>query len=111
MKIQILTKQIKSSPELESIIEKKVGALEKYILRLERKGEIIVDIEVARTTEHHRHGNIFYAEATMQLPHKILRAEENADTIESAIDGMKDKLKMEIMKYRELHILRNKRTI
>jgi len=108
MKINIYKKQVELMPEAEQYIEKKVSSLDKFLKRFEGKGEIMAEVEVSRTTEHHMHGQIYYAEITMHLPNKTLRAEHNDENVEKAIDGVKDKMKSEIMKYRDMHIL-NKR--
>lgn len=106
MEIHIYKKQIELLPEAEQYIEKKVGSLDKFLQRFEGKGEIMADVEVSRTTEHHIHGQVYYAEITMHLPNKTLRAEHYDENIEKAIDGVKNKIKAEIMKYRDTHILK-----
>ncbi len=72
--------------------------------RIEEKNEIEVFVEIARTTRHHKSGNIFYAEANLHLPKQILRAEHSDWNIRVAIDKVKDKLKQEIKKYKETKV-------
>jgi len=77
--------------------------LDKFISKkFEEKGEIKVEIEIARLTKHHRQGDVFYAEANIHLPRKILRAEHSDWDVRVAIDKVKDKLQQEIKKYKEV---------
>lgn len=104
MKIQILSKEIELSDELRAYIEKKVLTLSRFVKRMEDKGEMLVHIEVSRSTKHHKTGMIFYAEATMEFAGKILRAEEYEVNIETAVDRVKDRLKNEIIRFKDRHM-------
>ena len=107
MKIILKAGRLGITPSINEYIEEKIGSLEKFAKRFETKGEIKVEIEIARRTQHHRKGNVYYAEANMYLPKKILRAEHSDWDIRVAIDKVRDKLQQEIKKYKEIKI--NKR--
>jgi ribosomal subunit interface protein len=62
---------------------------------------VAVRIELELTTHHHRHGEIFRAEVNLDLPQKVLRAESFGETILTAIDEVEDKLRQDIIKYKE----------
>lgn len=122
MKINIKATNLELTQAIREYIEIKIGSLEHFLKRFEIKKEkefnaensigkfpagraknvIEVFVEIAHTTKHHRHGNILYAEATMHLGKKILRAEHSDWDIRVAIDKVKDKLQQEIIKYKEL---------
>ena len=104
MKIDITATKFELTPALKANIEAKVGPLAKLISRLEKDGELTVFIEVARTTKHHRHGDVFYAEATLGLPGQTLRIEEFDADMHAAIDKMKDRLKVDVKKYKEKRV-------
>lgn len=73
------------------------------------KNEIEVFVEIARTTRHHRSGNVFYAEVSFSIGKKLLRAEHSNWDIRVAIDEVKDRLQQEIKKYKEIKVdIRNK---
>lgn len=109
MQIKILAKQVEVTPSLKEYIEKKIGTISRFLSRFEKDGEKIVFIEIARTTRHHKQGEVYYAEATLELPGKILRAEyEHADP-RAAIDQIKDVLKLEIKKYKDLKVFKGRR--
>lgn len=99
MKITI-KKTTDLTPSLETYIEEKLAPLGKFVKKFDDTGEAAIWLEISRTTQHHRKGEVFKAAADLRLPHKILRAEEYADDIRKAIDQAKDTLRQEIDKYR-----------
>lgn len=100
MKIIIKSKNIELTPAIESYINKKLKFIDKLLEKHLKNAEAIVNIEIAKTTLHHRKGNIFYAEANLTLPSKFLRAEEQNINLYAAIDLLKDKIKQEILKFK-----------
>ena len=92
------------TPAVEQYIESKLLPLAKYIKHFDETGEAAIWLEVARTTHHHKKGDVFHAAADLRLPHQILRAEEDAEDIYQAIDAVKDKLHAEIEKYKTRHV-------
>lgn len=102
MNIIIKTSKLELTPAIEEYIYEKIGSLDRFIKnRFEQKGEIKAEVEIARTTKHHRRGDVFYAEINLHLPKKNLRAEHSDWDIRVAIDQAKDKLRQEIKKYKE----------
>lgn len=101
MKINIKATNLDLTPIIRDYIEEKIGSLAHFLKRFEMKSEIEVFIEIAQTTKHHRHGNILYAEATIPLGKKILRAEHSSDNIKTAINKIKDELQQQIKKYKD----------
>jgi ribosomal subunit interface protein len=102
MKIDIKATNLDLTPALRVYIDEKIGVLAKFLKRWDMEGGVEVWVEVARTTRHHQKGPVFRAEADIRLPGKILRAEDAALDIRVAIDRVRDKLKREIEKYKEL---------
>ncbi len=103
MTIQISSKTIDLTPALRDYAEEKMGSLEKYIQRFDDEGVAEITLTLARTTMHHRKGDVFEAIADLRLPKKILRATEETTDIRAAIDAVKDKLHVEIEKYKTQH--------
>lgn len=104
MKINIKATNLDLTPAIREYIEEKIGSLDRFLKRFEVKSEVEVFVEIARTTKHHRHGNVLYAEATVPIGKKILRAEHFDWDIRVAIDKVRDKLQQEIKKYKEIKI-------
>lgn len=104
MQIIIHSKNLDITPAIREYIETKINSLDHLLQRFETQGEIKTEIEIARTTKHHKSGDVFYAEANLRLPKKNLRAEHYDSNIRTAIDEIKNKLHNEIIKYKELSI-------
>jgi len=102
MNIIIKSSKLDLTPAIKEYIETKIGSLDRFLERFEQKSEIKAEVEIARTTQHHRHGDVFYAEINLHLPKKNLRAEHSDWDIRVAIDKAKGKLQQEIKKYKEI---------
>ena len=100
MRIQIVAAGIELTPAIRAYVEQKLGMLERMLQKYEEQGELEIAVEVSKTTRHHRHGEIFYAESTLRVPGATLRSEHEANGLYEAIDGMKDILKKEIIQHK-----------
>lgn len=100
MKITTKTTGLDLTPSLKIYIDKKLGGLAKFVKRFDETGQAELWVEVARTTRHHRHGDVFSVEADLRLPKKILRVEEEGEDVRTAIDSLQRKLHLEIEKYK-----------
>jgi len=99
MQIDIEATNIELTAPLREYIEEKMGKLNKFLKPFEGS-DLRVRVEVARTSKHHRQGDVYRAEANLYLPGKILRAEHKSDDIRVAINQVKDKLQREIRKHK-----------
>ncbi len=104
MQIIIKASQIELTDALSQYVEDRIKPLEKYIGRFEEAGEAIARVELARTTQHHRHGDVFNAEINLDMNGEILRAARDGEDMYATIDEVKDILKSEIQKFKELHV-------
>ena len=127
MKIIIKATKLELTPAIYEYIKEKIGSLNRFVKRFEVieksskgkqvsrvegkllagrfKNEIKIEIEIARPTKHHKHGNVFCAEANMYLPGKVLRAEHSDWDIRIAINNIKNKLQQEIKKYNTKQVI------
>lgn len=102
MRIQLTATRFDLTPALREYVTKKLKPLSRFVSRYETNGELPLFVEVARTTKHHRHGEVFYAEVTLALPgESAIRIEEYDATIRAAIDRIKDRLRMELSKRKD----------
>ena len=103
MRIEIKYSQFQPAQDVEEYARERIGSLERFLKSFEKNHEITVFVEIARSTRHHRKGDVFYAEATFEtVPGgKQLRAEATAPDIRLAIDQVKEKLKKEIRRYKD----------
>ena len=102
MQIDIETTNIELNAPLREYIEEKIGKLDKFLKRFEG-GDVHVKVEVARSSKHHRHGDVYRAEANLHFPGGMLRAEHQGDDVRVAINKVKNKLQREIRKYKTTH--------
>ncbi len=102
MRINIKATNLELTPAIREYIEMKIGSLSRFLKRFEAENEIEVFVEIARTTKHHKSGDVFYAEANFSIGKKLLRAEHTDLDIRAASDKGEDKLGHEIKKYKGL---------
>jgi ribosomal subunit interface protein len=95
MKIKILATGMELTAAIKKYVETKIGALSKIWSKNEAEENL--DLELARTTKRHQHGEVFYAEATGRAFGKAVRAETQSEDLYAAIDELKDVLKKEII--------------
>ncbi|MCL5733129.1 MAG: ribosome-associated translation inhibitor RaiA [Patescibacteria group bacterium] len=101
MNINIKAVDIDLTPALKDYINEKINDLDKFIGKVEKKGDIKVFIEVGRSTNHHYKGEVFFAKGDLDLPGKSAIVESTGESVYAAIDLLKDKLRREIEKYRD----------
>jgi ribosomal subunit interface protein len=97
----IIKKNIDLTPALETYLQKKFTTLEKFITAFDKTGSAELSLEIQRITNHHRKGLIYSAMAKLRLPKAVLRAEETAEDVRTAIDAAKDTLREELEKYKD----------
>lgn len=113
MQIKIKATQLELTPALVEYIENRISSLGKLISRFEKNSEAEVYVEIGRTTKHHKSGNVYRAEINLRFIDSVLRTEHIDKDARAAVDIAKDKLKIEIQKYKEKKLKRprQKRTI
>jgi ribosomal subunit interface protein len=101
MNLDIKATNLELTPAIKQYIETKVSGLSKFLEKWEKIGNVNVKFELARTTNHHSKGEVFYAEMNLNLGEKMLRAEHSADDAYKAIDKVKDIMKEEIVGFKQ----------
>ena len=100
MKTSIKATNLDVTPSLKTFIDSKLKNLEKLVKKFDSEGAVMLHLEIARTTKHHHKGDVFMAEANLNLPGKTLRAVDKNKDIRTAIDNMRKILQREIEKYK-----------
>ncbi len=99
MEIIFKSKNFSLTPSIEEYARKKISSLEKFLKNFDQ--EIIkFEIEVGRTTYHHKSGDIFRAEINLSLGGRLLRVESEQSDLFAAIDEARDDLEQEIKKFK-----------
>lgn len=108
MKFNIKSKTMLIDSRIENIINKKIGSLAKIIPH----NEIIpVDVTIERN-QHHQKGDVYLVAVQFLLKgKKIIRAEEQEETLRQAILEVKDELEVQIKKYDDRGEERRKKSI
>ncbi len=95
MDIQLNTRNLEITPRLRKYVEKKVSKLNRYLPDLE---EVRVDLAVENTRSSDQRQ---VAQLTAWVGGTVLRAEERAGDLFSAIDTAVDKMRRQISRYKE----------
>ena len=105
MQINIRTKNLESSDAINEYVHKKVSELDKYINvhvgELEGgRGAVEAFVELERTTQHHKKGDIFRSEIQIVMPVlNSVRAESTQADLYASIDEAKDEIQRQLRKY------------
>ncbi len=99
MRIRIKTTNIELTPAIEEYVDNKIGGVDKLLEGMDQK-VIEAKVEIGKTTQHHRKGDIFRAEVNLIVPGKLLRTEAEEWDLRVAIDEARKDLERKIRKYR-----------
>lgn len=104
MRTRIKTTGFDLSESLKALVDGKLAVVvDKLLGKLDDRADMILDVELAKTTRHHHEGMIWKCEANLGVPHakSVIRAEAFSESMEGAVDEAKDRLEREIKKYKE----------
>jgi len=90
MNIQIKTTGISLTPAIEEYVYKKFEAVKKFLK--DAPLDLYCYVDVGKTTNHHKSGEFFRADVSMEFQGKRLYAESEKEDLYSAIDDVKDDL-------------------
>ena len=102
MTIDIRADELEITPSLKEYIEMRLGEADKFLGKFGEGEDIHLQVEVARTTHHHLKGEVFYAEANLRFLGNNIRAEADGEDVRAAIDEVKNKLREEARKFKEI---------
>lgn len=94
-KVDVFVKNMTLSEDQQKYVDKKAARLDKYLKTID---EIRVDLSYAKTAREMT--NRFIAQITLRGKGFILRAEERADEITTAVDKVMDKIERQIERYK-----------
>jgi len=102
MKINFQAKNIEITEALHDYVVKKVTNLGKLLQEIEeRDGEVSVLFSLSKTTHHHKGGEVFHADCSINLKGKKFYSSVNKQDLYEAIDQVKDNLYTEINKNKD----------
>ena len=98
MKINFKGTNLNLTPEILDYCREKLSHLEKLLAEDESAS---TEVELGKTTRHHKHGEIFRAEVNLHTAGRRFRSEAVAEDLYAAIDEAKDELSTEVKRYRK----------
>lgn len=93
MNINIKSTNISLTSAIQEYVEKKVRSLEKFIH--DNTENIRVEVEVGKTSNHHKSGDIFRAEARISFKGQEIYVVAEKDDLYASIDEMRAKAERE----------------
>jgi ribosomal subunit interface protein len=97
-RIKVTARGIEYTKKLEDTLEKKLLQVDRLLPR----GVVnaTYEVELGKASKHHKTGKIYRAEVNLSYNDVLHRAVGTEETIENAIDVMKNELKSELRKTR-----------
>jgi putative sigma-54 modulation protein len=90
MKINIKATNIELTPAITDYVHRKISPIEKYLKK--NSPDIVAQVEVGKTTQHHKTGNVFRAEVHIIGDGLDVYAVAEKDDLYAAIDIVKDEI-------------------
>lgn len=99
MQINLLGKNIEMTEEIKDYILKRVTNLSRLLSGIEEKGgEINVNFEVSKSTNHHKLGYVFHADCLINIKGEKFYSSADEEDLYQAVDAVKETLFREISK-------------
>ena len=96
--MHIKTTNLTLTPEIKDYLDKKMEALERLIDPNDTS--VSCQVELGRTTNHHKSGDIFRTEINLRVDGKQFRAVSEVDTLFASMDEAKDEIIQEFKSYK-----------
>ena len=105
MNIQTKATNIEITPSISDYVERKIKMLDKFFANTEN---VLVNIEIGKTTFHHKSGDVFRAEIKINANGKEYYADVESSDLYAAIDMVKDEMAYSLSSKnkRALHMFR-----
>ena len=99
MTVNVQTKNLTLTDALSGHVAKRFSFVGRLVKRFDSLGAVSMNIELARITRHHRKGDVFYAEVNLHLGGRLIRSEESAEDLYTAINATRNTLKRELSRF------------
>lgn len=99
MQIKIKVTNIELTDAIESYVEEKIKSIEKFAIAHEDESPL-VQVEIGKSTNHHRSGEVFRAEANLTVRGKRFFAHSTKDDLYAAIDDLREELVRELTSHK-----------
>lgn len=99
MKINIKATNLDLTAAIKESVQEKIGSLEKYLNNI-----LQANVEVGKTSNKQKKGDIFFCEVNLSVPGTLLRFRHEFGNLQKAIGEAKKGIQREIIKYKEKNI-------
>jgi ribosomal subunit interface protein len=99
IKINLKVTNFQATPDIQNYLDKKLEKIGDIAER--RQDEVILRVEIGKTTKHHKSGAVYRAEIETHVGGKDVRAVSEKEDIFAAIDEAKDELVRELVHNKE----------
>jgi putative sigma-54 modulation protein len=107
MNIKIKATNIVLTDYLLKLVDQKIKKIEKL---LPDNPDLIIEVEIGKTTNHHQKGELFRAEVQVEVPGgKMLRAVSEKEDFSAALTDTRKELEVQIKKHKEKISLEQRR--
>lgn len=89
MKINTKATGIELTPAIASYVDKKISSLDKFI---DKNVDVTALVEVGKSTQHHKSGDVFRAEVHLVGPGLDIYAVTETGDLYASIDAVKDEI-------------------
>lgn len=101
MRIVLKSKNVSLTPAIKKYLEDKlIHPAEKLLKTSSDDDATILELELGRTTRHHRKGEVWRAEANLTFGKTLLRAEHDGESPHEVIDVVGAELSREIKAFK-----------
>ena len=94
------------SPALEEHAVAKLDSVAHLITAYEKDGEARAEIDFARTTEHHRSGDVFRVRVILHVNGNVIEADANGEDLYRLVDEVRDTLHGNVQRFKEHDVAR-----
>ena len=102
MRISIQATGITLTDALQSQLEKRCAELQRITRSFEDGEELLLRVEIARATRHHKKGEeVYYVEYSISIRKKIIRIEQHESDLRRAIDMAQQRMKSALVEYKD----------
>ena len=102
MKINLKATNMELTPAIHDYVLKKVTNLEKVLSKIEEQGgEVNVNFEVGKATNHHKSGEVFHADCLINIKGEKFYTSADEEDLYAAIDAVKESLFRDISKSKD----------
>ena len=99
MRHNIKTSDFVMTPAIKEYVEKRVNHLDKFVSP-DQKELPMCYVEIGKTTNHHKNGELFKAEFTVHIGGSALRAETEEEDLYAALDEITEAMTEELKSFK-----------